>query len=155
LGLEAIEEIIQKRLIEANEWNFFNIGGAHKVRRSPLFFIKRYQDIDWKEYVSLVRKSDLALVLTDATSFFPAYHPFDPAACGAVVVTDFLGEKQVRAISKNIIYSRANIGDLVQGLSNGAVLAQNMDLRRQNFRKNEISNDWRMSLQDCLQAIKK
>ncbi len=157
LGFVAIDKAVQEGIFNLNEWNFFSVSKMVQKTRSPhSFLLKRYQDLDWDEYLSLVRKTDLGFSLTDSTFPLQEYHPFDLAASGAVVITNFLEDRQKLAgYSKNFLCCSTNVDEIVQGFSRGITLVQNPDLRRQNFRENGFLRDWQISFHDVLTSMEK
>jgi hypothetical protein len=157
MGFDAIEGAFQKGIINQDEWNFYSVSKfGQKTRNSQTFLLKRYQDIDWAEYLSLARKTDLGLVLTGTPFLLAAYHPLDLIASGSVVVSDFPRDAQDLITSpKNMIYCKAQIDEIIQGLARGVELVNNADLRLSNFNENMFPKDWRISFKDVMSVIER
>jgi hypothetical protein len=157
LGLETINKAIQERIFNLDEWNFgCIINTTQKNQDLPSFLLACYQDPDWDEYSSLIQKTDLGFSLTSSSFLLPDYHPLDLAACGAVVVTNFLKNKETYYVhSKNVLYCQANVHEIKRGLARGVDLVHKKDLRLRNFRNNGILKDWHKSFQEVLVLTEK
>lgn len=157
LGFVAMDKAVQEGFFNLNEWNFFSVSKmAEKIRSPHSFLLKRFQNLDWEEYINIVRKTDLGFCLTDTALPLQEYHPFDLAASGAVVLTNFLQDRQKLAgYSKNFLYCRANVDEIIQSFSRGIALVQNPDLRKQNFSENGFLRDWQISFHHVLASIEK
>jgi hypothetical protein len=100
----------------------------------------------------LMRTADLGLALTYTPH--PSYPPLDLAACGAIAVTNKFGAKtSLENYSRNIICSGLNLESLMEGLAEGALLAQDRPRRSANYQQNSMSRSWEASLKNALDFI--
>ena len=80
----------------------------------------------------------------------PSYPPLDLAASGAVVVTNRFGNKRdLSNYSANLICADLDQNALVDALRQAVVIAKDLSVREQNYRKNGFLTDWHQAL-DCI-----
>jgi len=155
LGLEVIAKAVEKKIIDINEWDIYFVGGdIPQISICTNYYPIIVPNMDWENYCTFVRKMDLGFCLMYTPH--PSYPPLDLAACGAVVVTNsFENKSDLTRYSKNIICKEANLESLLQGLEEGVSLAENTELRVQNYKENRLLRDWERSFFDVIHYLSK
>lgn len=150
LGLEVIREAVASGILDLEKWDVFVVGrNIPKLRIADSYLPRVFQNMAWDQYAALTRKVDLGLCLM--LSPHPSYPPLDLASCGAVVVTNRYGLKQnLDAYSKNILCVDADKHSLVQAVSQGIILATDLNKREKNLSENGISKDWNASFEQVI-----
>lgn len=152
-GLEAIAAAIESGDLVPSEWDFTFVGrDLHQILLPCGIKPNLRQNLDWGEYASIARRTDLCLSLmyTPHTS----YPPLDLAACGAAVVTNRAGSKRnLERYSENILCVDPNVDDLSEALGRAARLAKDVCQRRLNYERHSIVRDWKSTIDPCLDYL--
>jgi hypothetical protein len=154
-GLEAIETALQRGVLVAKDWNIHFVGkDLTDVELTGGVRPILHQNLDWSDYVALVRRMDVGLSLM--ASPHPSYPPLDLAACGAVVVTNAHGHKTSLArYSENILCVDGSVDGLVQGIADAVALAADAPRRTANYEKSGLLRDWAASFEPVLRWLVK
>ena len=141
-GVEAIAAAIEDLILLPDEWNFIFVGRDLEPIALPRGVVPSLrQNLPWADYTALVRDVDLGLSLIDTPH--PSYPPLDMAASGAVVVTNQCGIKTSLArYSENIVCVEPSVEGLKDGLSQGAAIVADENVRLVNYSHNNIVRDW-------------
>jgi hypothetical protein len=153
LGLEVIDQAVCQGVLDPDRWDLVFAGSDIpdlRIGDRPLAQV--CPSAGWAETSDLLGKADLGLWLD--SSPHPGYPALDLAASGAVVVTNRCGVKQdLAAYSKNILCCETDRNSLVQGLREGAALAESAGLRAQHAAESQLSRDWPAALDPILQRF--
>jgi hypothetical protein len=153
-GLEVVNSALEQGILTADEWDVYFVGKdlpddivlARSVRPKVL------QNLEWADYVALVRKIDVGLSLM--SSPHPSYPPLDLAASGAVVVTNMYGRKtSLEQYSKNIICVATGVNDLIGGMAYAVEQAKEWPLRKENYINSGLMRDWTLSFDGVLNRL--
>jgi hypothetical protein len=152
-GIEIIDASIAAGTLHPDRWNFSFVGThlkdltlANNVKPTLL------QNLDWADYLRLMRTSDLGLTLMYTPH--PSYPPLDLAACGAVAATNKFGVKtSLDSYSRNIICSDLDFKSLLSGIKAASILAQDFPSRLANYQQSKLSRDWEVSLKSALDFV--
>ena len=152
-GLEAVDEAVQRRILDPAEWDFHFAGRDLDPALANLPYRPSLsQNLSWSQYAALISRMDLGLALMYTPH--PSYPPLDLAAAGAVAVTNRYGLKQdLSAYSGNIICADTAIDSLVTALEAGAKLACNQQQRTANFAASRINRSWSEARRPVVDAL--
>ncbi|SIR43197.1 class I SAM-dependent methyltransferase [Pseudacidovorax sp. RU35E] len=152
-GADALAAAIEDGILDPQEWEFHWVGAGVPALCLPCGVVpRRVEGLGWRDYQSLVRSMDAALVLMHTPH--PSYPPLDLAGAGVAVLTNsFPGKSDLSFYSRNIITTSVALGDLCEGLSRTAALARNEALRLQQCAQDGIARDWKASLGPVLEHV--
>src|SRR5262249_9087287 len=152
-GLEAVDEAVQRKILDPAEWDFHFAGKDLDTALATLPYRPSLsQNLSWSDYTALIGRMDLGLALMYQPH--PSYPPLDLAAAGAVAVTNRYGLKRdLSAYSNNIICADTDVASLVAALEAGAKLARNEQQRAANFAANRINRSWSEALRPAVGAL--
>ena len=152
-GLEAVDEAVQRGILDPAEWDFHFVGKDLDPELANLPYRPSLsQNLSWAQYAALISRMDLGLALMYTPH--PSYPPLDLAAAGAVAVTNRYGLKQdLSAYSSNIICADTDVASLVAALEVGARLARNQQQRAANSAANRINRSWSEALRPVVGAL--
>ena len=154
-GIEAIDAAVARGVLDLDHWELFFVGkDLPDLRVNGTYKPRSIQTLPWGEYAALVRSMDLGLCLMYTPH--PSYPPLDLAASGAVAVTNRFGPKrELDRYSSNILCHDLNLESLVQGIGAGVRLANDTITRRQNYERNGLLRDWRVSFAEVLSRLER
>ncbi len=152
-GLEAIGAAIEEGILRPEEWDFYFVGRALDKLILPRDVVPTIlENLPWAEYAALVRRMDLGLCLMDTPH--SSYPPLDLAASGAVVVTNKRGLKTSLArYSDNILCAEPSAEALKNEIAIASKLACDDRVRFENYSRNRIPRDWRVTLEPVIQHL--
>lgn len=152
-GLETLESALENKILRRGEWDFHFVGRELSPVRLPgRPVIQLHENLQWSEYVALVRQMDLALSLIDNPH--PGYPPLHLAASGAVVVTNARGVKtNLDKYSENIICANPSVDSLLAGLASATKLVNDHETRQANFLRSRVLRDWHPAFEPVLRHV--
>jgi hypothetical protein len=119
---------------------------------SNSYIPKKYENLNWLDYVELIGTIDLGLSLMYTPH--PSYPPLDLVASGAVVVTNrFAEKKDLSHYSENLICADLNHEALIEALKNAVSIAVNSDLRSKNYQNNKLLTNWHSSFDKVINQL--
>lgn len=152
-GLEAISAALEEGVLDPERWRFFFAGHGAAPVSLPLRAEAVFPGpMAWSAYGSFLRSMELGLSLMYTPH--PSYPPLDLAASGAVVVTNRFGPKQdLSRYSRNILCADLDVPSLVAAIRDGVALADDRRMREENFARNGLQRDWRVSMAPAVDRI--
>lgn len=153
-GLNILEEGCKAGLINKDKWEIFFAGSdVPKIYFYNGIIPVNLGHLKWKDYLDFIKTVDLGLCLMYTPH--PSYPPLDIISSGGVVLTNKYMNKETLDYSKNIICKKLSFDDMLIGIEEGVMLAQNNLMRKENYYNNIVNKSWDKSFSDILEYINK
>lgn len=153
LGVLALDEAIRNGFIDTDKWEIYFAGSAvDEFEFSNGYVPKFLGQLNWKEYADFLSDVDVTLCLIYTPH--PSYPNLDTLASGGVAVTNVFANKNKSDCSDNFILSPLSVEGLAEGLKQGIQLSLNRKQRGQNYRNQQIPNNWEKTLEKSLEYMK-
>ena len=151
-GLECLDEALKRGIIDTELWDIYLAGyDVEDIQFTTGYIPKMNGAMPWNEYSKFARSVDLSFSLMYTPH--PSYPPFDMLCSGAVVLTNEFKNKKNLKYSDNMIMAKLDKEDILKGLEQSIVLANNMKQREINYYNNNILRDWNESFKDIVPAL--
>ncbi|MBA2384706.1 MAG: hypothetical protein H0V68_08620 [Actinobacteria bacterium] len=153
LGVEAIEEAVVCGILDGDRWEVHLAGsGIPSGALSSTSTARVSLGLRWTDYAALIRRVDVGLSLRNAPH--PGYPTLDVAACGGVAVTSRFGPKQnLHEYSANTFCVDGSSEAIRDGIAAAVRLAEDEPTRAVNYEAQQLSRDWRPSLEPVLERL--
>lgn len=153
-GIDYINEAIERNIINTEKWDIYMGGGDYP----DFYFSNGYTPImkgrmSWKEYANFSRTIDLAFSLMYTPH--PSYPPFDMLSSGAVVLTNNFANKKELNYSENLVMEDLKLEDMMEGFEKAIQLAENIEVRKKNYKSNTILRKWDDAFDSSIEYISK
>lgn len=152
-GMEVIEHAIDRGILDLKQWDICLVGkDIPEVTFNCGYVPQRLENLSWMDYAQLVGTIDLGFSLMYTPH--PSYPPLDLAASGAVVVTNSFGIKQdLSGYSPNLLCADLDREFLIMAIEKAVEIVLDPERRKENFRRNGLSTDWRASLTPIIDQL--
>lgn len=142
LGLKYLDKAVRTGMINPEKWDIYFAGSSEigNVILGDKITPVNKGILSLKEYTDFLSNTDLAITLMYTPH--PSYPPLEALASGSVVLTNVFENKKSFPQSKNALFTELSEEEFLLNLSKAINLAQNLDIRRQNYYAQDFSVDW-------------
>ncbi len=145
-GMDVLLEAFKRNLFNLDEWEFYMAGDeCQQYTNIGLNLFKNLEVLSWNDYQEFIKDVDLAYSMIYTPH--PSYPPLDTANSGGICLTNiYENKKNLNQYSQNIICADLNLEAMLIGLEKAIELTKNTNKRAENFKNNNILNDWNLEL---------
>lgn len=119
IGIAAMADAIEHGVFDPNEWEFVSAGQSHQpIHLAKGAVLRSVGKMSLTEYAKFLSETEIGLSLM--LSPHPSYPPLEIAAAGALCVTNTFENKDLSALSPNIISCAPSIEGTAAGLRQAA-----------------------------------
>ena len=153
-ALNSVDLAFKLNYLDRNEWDLY-MAGQDKIPDIQLTSgvrIKNLGKMSMEDYTNFSKSVDLAISLMMAPH--PNYPTLEFASIGSsVVTTKYSNKLSLEKYSKNIITSDIGVESIAGAIKDAASISYKK--RMDNLESNNISNDWKASLDPALSKLLK
>lgn len=154
-GIKTLNHVFLSGALNPDEW----VICISDDGTTPLFTldsgvkVEKIKPMDWIEYNAFLKTVDLTYSMIYTPH--PSYPPLDTAMIGGVCVTNtYKNKKTLSMYSGNIIAADLSEEAMSDAFRTADKIVKDDTLRRSNYSKSNINNDWPVALEKVLVYMK-